>query len=433
MDLIRLEFAAEQEKIGVTMPILTSPPRPDKPKLLDQVRDVMRRKHYLSRTKHGYVDWIKLGVIEIAIGFLLIAEPARAQVDVEQIVAQKVQPILPESGGGGVAVAVRMDRKTEFFNYGLANAAENRRVTADSIFNLGSVGKLFATTLLAQAVKQGELSLDDPVAKYVTELQRGGDIRRVTLGQLASHTSGLPRVPQQYEHWHRGNYTFPDFARFLNSWKADEKHEPGKQYLYSNAAMVLLRVALERRFNTRFSTLMHERITGPLGMSSTALPLPRDLLGRAVQGYGPMGRPIGRPGEESGVFKWPGAGQIYSSPRDTATFLAANLGELPEHPRIEDAMALSQQGVFTVNSHFKQGLAWQIISSGNLTIIDKNGGLPNTSTYIGFVSERKLGIVILVNRGKQHATKIGRQILHALAKDQSEPASEGAEPNPEVD
>src|SRR6266699_4405346 len=102
-----------------------------------------------------------------------------------------------------------------------------------------SVGKVFATTLLAQAVKQGQLSLDDPVAKYVTELQRGGDIRRVTLGQLASHTSGLPRVPQQYEHWHRGNYTWPDFVRFLNSWKADPKHEPGQQYLYSNAAIVL--------------------------------------------------------------------------------------------------------------------------------------------------------------------------------------------------
>jgi beta-lactamase class C len=97
---------------------------------------------------------------------------------------------------------VRIDGKTEFFNYGLADAAENRPVTSDSIFNLASVGKLFATTLLAQAVKQGELSLDDPVAKYVTELERGGDIRRVTLGQLASHTSGLPDVPQQYERSH---------------------------------------------------------------------------------------------------------------------------------------------------------------------------------------------------------------------------------------
>src|SRR5256885_1465836 len=209
--------------------------------------------------------------------------------------------------GGGVAVAVRMDGRTSFFNYRFANNAQNRRVAADSIFNLASVGKLFATTLLAQAVKQGELSLDDPVAKYVTELQRGGDIRRVTLGQLASHTSGLPRVPEQYERWHRGKYTFPDFVRFLNSWKADPDHEPGRQDIYSNAALVLLRVALERRFNMPFATLMQQRLTGPLGMTSTALPLPRALLSRAVQGYGPMGRPIGQPGQQQGNFAWPGA------------------------------------------------------------------------------------------------------------------------------
>jgi CubicO group peptidase (beta-lactamase class C family) len=66
--------------------------------------------------------------------------------------------------------------------------------------------------------------------------------------------------------------------------------------------MVLLRVALERRFNTRFAALMHQRLTGPLGMTSSALPLPRDLLGRAMQGYSPGGRPNGRPGEEGGTL-----------------------------------------------------------------------------------------------------------------------------------
>jgi Beta-lactamase class C and other penicillin binding proteins len=188
-------------------------------------------------------------VVVAVIGALFTSGSAYAQVNIEQIVAQKIQPILPKGGGGGVAVAVRIDGKTSFFNYGMADNAQNRPVTADSIFNLGSVGKVFATTLLAQAVKQDELGLDDPVAKYVTELQRGGDIRRITLRQLASHTSGLPRVPQQYETWHRGRYTWPDFVRFLNSWKAGPNHGPGQQYLYSNAAMVLLRVALERRFN----------------------------------------------------------------------------------------------------------------------------------------------------------------------------------------
>jgi beta-lactamase class C len=372
-------------------------------------------------------------IFAILIGALLAAVPVRGQENVEAIVAQNLRPILPGNGKpGGVAVAVRINGETRFFNYGFANDARKERVTPDSIFNLGSVGKVFATTILAEAVKRGELSLDDPVAKYVTELERGGDIRQVTLGQLASHTSGLPRVPQQYEHWHRGGYTWPDFVRFLNSWKAGPNHEPGKQYLYSNAAMVLLRVALERRFNTRFAALMHERITGPLGMSSTALPVPRDLVGRTVQGYGPGGSPIGQPGEEQGTFKWPSAGQIYSSSRDMAVFLAANIGDLAGHGPIENAMAFAQQPVFTASPRLSLGLAWQNVSGGNLLIRDKNGGLNNTSTYIGFAPQPKLAIVILVNRGKQQPTTNGRQILHALAQEKSEPSNEG-EPEPDTD
>jgi beta-lactamase class C len=130
--------------------------------------------------------------------------------------------------------------------------------------------------------------------------------------------------------------------------------------------MVLLRIALQRRFNTPFARLMHQRITGPLGMSSTALPLPRDLLGRAVQGYSPQGQPIGNRGMEGKGFQWPGSGQIYSSSRDMATFLAANMGELVNHGPIEDAMALAQQPMFTVNPHFRQALAWQEIRSAIL-------------------------------------------------------------------
>jgi beta-lactamase class C len=368
----------------------------------------------------------------LLIGAVLAAVPARGQENVEAIVAQNVRPLLPENGrGGGVAVAVRMNGNTQFFNYGFANLSRNERVTADSIFNLGSVGKLFATTILAEAVKRGELSFDDPVAKYVTELQRGGDVRRITLGEIASHTSGLPGHPGQYERWHRGRYTWPDFVRFLNSWKADPKHEPGKQYLYSDTGMVLLRIALQRRFNTPFARLMHQRITGPLGMTSTALPLPRDLLGRAVQGYGSQGQPIGNPGMEGGAFEWPGSGQIYSPARDMAMFLTANMGELANHGPMENAMALAQQPVFNVNPHFRQALAWQDVTSGNLTILDKNGGLPNTSTWLGFTPQRHVGVVILCNRGKQPATRIGRQILHALAQDQSQPSSEG-QPDPDA-
>ena len=77
--------------------------------------------------------------------------------------------------------------------------------------------------------------------------------------------------------------------------------------------------------------------------------------------------------------------------------------------------------------------AWQNVSSGNLRILDKNGGLNNTSTYIGFAPERKLGVVILANRGKQPVTGIGRQILHALAQDQSQSSTKANRNRTEID
>jgi CubicO group peptidase (beta-lactamase class C family) len=138
----------------------------------------------------------RMKIFAILIGALLAAMPVGGQVNVEQIVAQKLQPILPGNGkGGGVAVAVRINSETRFFNYGFANDARNERVTADSIFNLGSVGKLFATTTLAEAVKGGELSLDDPVAKYVTELQRGGDVRRINSWRACESHFWIARPP----------------------------------------------------------------------------------------------------------------------------------------------------------------------------------------------------------------------------------------------
>ena len=356
---------------------------------------------------------------------------AQAANDLGQTVSRHVQELLPDNNLGGVAVALRVNGKTSLYNYGMADAARQQPITSNSIFNLASVGKLFATTLLADAVKRGEMRLDDPVARYVTELQKGGDIQEVTLGQIASHTSGLPREPGQYETWHRGKYTLPDFIQFLNDWQADPQHEPGKQDIYSNLAMILLRLALERRFHEPFATLMKERITGPLGMDSTALLLSPALRARAVQGYGPLGRAIGQPGiGTSSNMDFAVAGQIFSSPRDMAVFLTANMGELPGHRELQDAMAFAQQGVFTVNPRFTQALAWQIVQRDDLTVIDKNGGLPVTSTYIGFAPAAKVGIVILENRGRQKTTRVGRQILRELARAMTlDPPDDGADPD----
>lgn len=352
-----------------------------------------------------------------ALAFVACAAPralAQSDAELQDLVAGYVQPWLAD--GAGAAVVVRRQGRTSFFNFGFADREARRRASSDDLFNLASVGKLFASTLLALGVARGELSLDDPVATYVTELQSGGDIRKVTLGQLASHTSGLPRGPGEDEPWRRGPYTLPDFIRYLNAWQARPGRQPGEQDIYSNSGVLLLRIALERRYAMPFAKLMEERILKPLGMASTGLPpLPAALKRRAVQGYGPGGRPLGATGGQEGVFQWRGAGQVYSSARDMAAFLVANLGELPGQDALEQAMAFSQQPVFPVNPRFAQALIWQVFRQDGATLVDKNGALPNTSTYIGLIRERGLGVAILCNRGRTPATRIGRQILLTLA------------------
>ena len=345
---------------------------------------------------------------------------------IDGIVARALAPLVSADQAGGVAAAVHRDGRTFFFNYGLADRAQQRPVTSDSLFNLGSVRKVLDVTLLAHAVKRGEITLDDPVGKYIVELQQGSYTRGVTLRQLATHTSGL-LLPSDHPPWPQHRYDLAELISILNHWAPNGGEQPGKQHIYSHAGFVLLGLALERRFETPIAQLIGERVLAPLQMTSTLMPEPAQgglasadsasIMGRAVQGYSDKGDLVGAPGDQQGYFSFPGAGQMFSSARDLATFVAAQMGELDVPLELRDAMQLTQQGMFRISPQVTQGLAWEINEHGGPRIIDKPGGLNNSSTYIGIVPERRLGVVILANRGNQAIYEIARHVLlPALAR-----------------
>ncbi len=360
------------------------------------------------------------GSVTIFVAGVSRAQPAD---DLHAIVEQQLRSVVKIPGGA--AVAVRTNGETRFFNYGMADHA--RPISSDVLFNLGSVGKVFDTAILALADQQGELSLDDPVAKHVIELQHGGDIRRITLRQLATYTSGFV-LPQDHPPWGDRSFTLPEFIATLNDWTADKEHEPGKQAIYSHAGFMLIHLALERRFDMPFDELMRQRLLDPLGLRSTTLPvasadakrhprgeIPKELVHRAVQGYSEDDEPIGAPGNLQGYYHWLGTGQMYTSARDMAVFLSANLGELPGQAALQQAMRRAHQGVFPEGEGFYQAMAWEV-HKGAETIVDKYGGMNNASAYIGLIPERNIGIVILGNRGGMEVEEAGRRILLALAR-----------------
>ena len=366
---------------------------------------------------------MRLATVVLLFGVAACALPSHAADvgDVQPIVTDRLREILPADGAGGAAVVIRIDGRTLLFNYGFADVDAKRPITPDVLFNLASLRKVFETTLLAQAIERGELKFDDLVSTYLTELEPGY-FGRVTFGQLATQSSGL-LLPQDHPPWPEQGYTLPEFIRTLNAWKPDKGQEPGKQHTYTQAGFILLQIAIERRFATSMTTLIRERILQPLGMTSSALPvgdkprgeLPAALLSRAVQGYAEDGTPIGEPGNIQGYYHWPGTGQMFSSAHDMARFLAANLGELPQ-AGLDKAIARAHRGVLPIGPRVAQALAWEINDNAEFTIVDKNGGLNNTSTYIGMIPSKRLGIVILLNRGNQNAADVGRAILLALAR-----------------
>ena len=344
--------------------------------------------------------------------------------EVDHTVGSGTAAMLGPSGAGGVAAVVQIGGRNLFFNYGYAEVAQKRPITSDALFNVGSIRKIFEAALVARAIERGELKLDDPVAKYVTELN-GDYVRQVTIGQLVSHTSGL-LLPTDHPPWPTEHFSLAGFYDALNAWTPSGAEAPGKQRIYTHAGYILLQLALERRYGEPIATQIERTITGPLGMKSTVVPergpdnqaiMSPQLLRRAVQGYSLYGEPIGGPGNQQSYFDFPGTGQMFSSAHDLAILLAACLGERPMDPELRRALLATQREQFRVNVQYGQAMAWEIESPFGVTIVDKPGGLDNASAYIGLIADRKIGLVILANRGDVHPFEAARQkILPQLAR-----------------
>ncbi|WP_444542177.1 serine hydrolase [Bradyrhizobium guangdongense] len=360
--------------------------------------------------------------------------PRRAAADsdmiaqMRDIVASELAPTATPDQPGGLAAALYAGRHVEFLSYGFADDATKQPVTPDTLFNLASLRKPFEATLVALGALRGELRPDDLLPNYLPELS-GEYVRKITVGELATHTSGL-LLPTDHPPWQNDSYTQAQFIDMLNAFAPPAGVAPGRQRIYSHAGYVLLQLVLERCYRTPISRLIESRILAPLGMHATSIPergsdnraiMDEAALRRVAQGYSDQGRLIGPVGNQQSYFDFPGTGQMFSSVRDLSTFAAACVDGRAVDPRLREALRMTQRESFRTGQKFGQAtfgqaMAWETVHLPDLTVVDKPGGLNNVSGYIGLVPSRRIGIVLLANRG-DYPHEIARyKILPALAR-----------------
>ncbi len=294
--------------------------------------------------------------------------------------------------GVGMVVGLLDEHGTRIISHGRLAEGSTREPDGDTLFEIGSVTKVFTALLLQDMVERGEMRLDDPVQKYLPATvklpTRGG--KPITLLHLATHTSGLPRdVNNATPHSWRdpgAGYTLQQFYACLSRCKL--RSVPGAKEEYSNLGVELLGHVIELKAGRDYESLVLERICRPLGMNSTRIHLTPELKARLARGHVLPG--YAACNEDFSVL--PAAGSIKSTANDLLKFVAAYSGltASPLAPLMEKAQAEHALGPGR-----KRRLVW----SGEGPVFEHGGLTFGYKTELAFDKSKRRGVVILSNCG----------------------------------
>lgn len=352
----------------------------------------------------------------LVIGVLCAAGHAA---DRKSTVDNLVQPVVDNGDLVGAVIGLLEDGKTLVLAYGKLDATNPKRPEASTVFEIGSVTKVFTGLALAQMVERKMLALDDPVRKYlppdaVPPSSEGQ--KEITLLDLATQSSGLPRMPGNFKPKDPKNpyadYTPDLLYEFLAKQTLVKKPDAG--YLYSNLGVGLLGHALSLRNGTSYEKLVADLIATPLGMRDTRVVLTDELRARLAPGHN---------GDGEAVPNWDlatlaGAGGLRSTTTDMLRFVAA---QIDTPPALAAAVKASHQPrANTTTPPGSIALAWHVKPDGKT--MWHNGGTAGYSSYISFDSERKTAVVVLLNSfGAQWMDRIGGRLEAMLRGEAVEP------------
>jgi len=313
----------------------------------------------------------------------------------------------------GIVVGVIGPDGRRVIAYGHLEKGDPRPLNGDTIFEIGSATKVFTSLLLAYMVQRSEVGLDDPVAKYlppgVKMPERNG--RSITLIDLATHTSGLPRLPTNLMPKDPANpyadYSVEQLYQFLSTYQLTR--DIGSQYEYSNLGGGLLGHVLARRARMDYEALVRSRICDPLGMNSTRITLTPEMKARLAAGHNAALQSV----ENWDSPTLPGAGALRSTANDLLTFLAANLG-YTKSPLAPAMAAMLKVRRPTGQPGLEIALGWHILTTNGKEIVWHNGGTGGYRSFLGFDPKARIGVVVLSNTFTAIGIDdIGRHLLDA--------------------
>lgn len=352
--------------------------------------------------------WVILAFLGILLLEFSSVACAVAESNITDEVKQNIRKRIDNGESVGIVVGFIDARgKREYFCHGSLTLNGNKSVDENSVYEIGSITKVFTCIVLADMVLSGEIELDDPAEKYLPETVKMPERNesKITLEHLATHTSAIARMPNNFRPANPSNpyagYTVENMYEFLSGYTL--RRDIGEKYEYSNLGMGLLGHILSLKAEMDYEQLIVQRICCVLGMKSTGITLTEKMKKRLAKGHSG--------GKEVPNWDIPalaGAGALRSDANDMLTFLAANIGII--RSKLTPAMDMTHEERVSAGKNMKVGLGWHTSDNGKTRIIWHNGGTGGYRTFCGFIKDKKTGVVVLSNMNIS-ADDIGLHIL----------------------
>ena len=333
---------------------------------------------------------------------------APAQPGLDPALVKKLDAFVGEEfakdGVGGTTVAVVKGGSLAWAKgYGLADIEAGTPATADTVYRIGSITKPFTAVMLLQLVEKGTVRLDDPVEKYLPEInriaQRPKDAPSVTLEQVATMMSGIAREPDDLDTFLVGPVERWEQVLFEALPRTKYDHEPGARFLYSNIGYAILGATLGRAAKKPYVDYMRESVLRPLGMTTTdfvpsATIRPALAKGYEVRNGKPNGEQPAREHDGRG-YKVPN-GALYTTVGDLAKFVSLWLGEGPEtvlkRTTISDTFA-------RVPATATYGIGFQVVRRDGKVYYGHGGSVAGYRAQMAYDTRAKVGVIVLRNVG----------------------------------